>query len=214
MKYLITIIFTVFLFGLHGQETSGNQSFLKIVSSNYRSLTADLIEFGRIVQDSGTFYLTEGTIVFDNDGNTIQTITKNKVIDEKDVEKTLAALKSENYKPAPGNFPKVFFIQLQPKKGDSVNVLDLRLQISDKIDRKLMTNNLGTSYGADKGDGVANIEIEVNDWDRALPLIIETLINEDVLNNCVIGKRVYFEEDDYNYELIYPIDFNGSIYPY
>ena len=55
---------------------------------------------------------------------------------------------------------------------------------------------------------------EVKDWEKALSLALEILNTENVLENCLVGRRLYLEEEDWNYVIVYPIAFDGMFYPY
>ncbi len=83
------------------------------------------------------------------------------------------------------------YLQLRPKDESNIGVLDLALSISDKTDKAMMMNNFGFGYGISMGDNVANMEFEVTDWDKALQMTLEIINNNNLLNNFIIGKRLY-----------------------
>jgi hypothetical protein len=216
MKISGIIVIAFMLLGFMDQENekAGKKVNINFISSDYTSESSDVIEFNKIVQDSVNYYHIEGKISFDSDGNTIQTITKNKIISKKDVDAIVVALKKKNYRHNFNNYNKVLYIQLRAKNEGDSDISDLGLSVSDKIEKALFNGNLGISYGTAMGDGVANMEFEVKDWEKALSLALEILNTENVLENCLVGRRLYLEEEDWNYEIVYPIAFDGMFYPY
>jgi hypothetical protein len=101
------------------------------------------------------------------------------------------------------------FIQLRPKNENDLEVLDLRQKIETKLESVLSNNGIGEWVAGDLGPGGANMLFEVTDWNKAFQLVIEQLNTEGLINNCLISKRLYTADTDWNYEIVYPVDFQG-----
>jgi len=214
MKYLLLTLLSFFVLGLNGQKDSisANNNVIHVLHSYYKKEMTDKLSFNSIVKDSVSLYNIKGTIRFDNDGNTIQKTTRKKKIREKKIAKILEKLKKQGYMPAFEDHPMVLYIQIQAK--DNKNILQKGKIISQKIDDKLMRNSLGETYGLNQGENVVNVEFSTKDINKALDFVFEALQSEDILQNSIIGYRLYFEKDDYNYEIIYPLGYSGIFYPY
>lgn len=104
----------------------------------------------------------------------------------------------------------MLFIQF---KGNE-DVLNNCQKISEKIDKALMIHALGQSYGLSFGDGTANVEYELTNWDAGLAEVMKVLQQENVLHHVVLGKRIYLTEDDYNYDIFYPLNYSGLVNPF
>ncbi|WP_281764370.1 hypothetical protein [Neptunitalea lumnitzerae] len=98
---------------------------------------------------------------------------------------------------------------MQPKNENDLQVLDLRHSIEEKIHEKLNSNGLGEWIAGDLGPGGANMLFEVTEWEKSIQLIMDILNQESLLDKSLIMKRLNTAEDDWNYEIIYPIDYNG-----
>jgi len=217
MKLLGTIIIAFLLFGFINQEEvkSDKNTQVSIISSYYKfDNISTTIEFSRIVQTASDYYNIEGKISFDPEGNTIQKMTKKDVIKKDDIPTIESKLEEKNFKQNIVNSPVVLFIQIQAKNNNELNISDLENSISETFDEQFTSKNLGTSYGTALGDGVINLELEVTDLNKALNLTLNILENKNLLDISLVGERVYIEEEDWNYEIFYPIDFDGSFYPY
>lgn len=211
MKNIVTILITIFALSCNNQtnEKPNEKVEIEYVSSNYRNETEGKIEFSRIVKDSSNLNLVEGEISFDENYNTLQKITNKKIVSKSEVDSIKSTLKNKGYRESFDNIGKIIFVQMQPKNENDLQVLDLRNSMEEKIHEKLNSNGLGEWVAGDLGPGGANMLFEVNDWDKSIKLIVEILNNENLLDVSLIMKRLNTAEDDWNYEIIYPIDYNG-----
>ena len=207
----INVMFSTGLFTQNSIRDKKDQNF-KIIKSFYTKDSPDEISFYRILQDFGSLYYTKGKAAFDADGNVIQKIIKNKKISQNNLEKYIAKASKGRSLEIIKDSPKVIFIQLETRYNPEI--FAKRKEISKKIDDRLKVDNLGSSYGIDIGNNVVNMEFEINDWNDAFSIILNILQKEKVLQHCIIGKRVYIEADDYLYEIVYPIDYEGEFYPF
>ena len=182
---------------------------MEYISSSYRNETEDKIEFSRIVKDSSSFNLIEGEIRFNAYFNTVQTITNKKIISESNIDSIKSSLQEKGYHENFDSFEKIVFVQIQPKNKHDIQILDLRHSIEDKVHNILKDNEIGEWIAGDLGPGGANMLFEVRHWGRAISLIMKILNQEGILNQSLIVKRLNTSKNDWNYKIIYPIDYEG-----
>jgi len=83
MKKLIAILFMFSVaFTINAQE-------YKIINAVYSIESDDIISFSRIIKNEKVNHLTEGEIAFDNDGNCMESISKQIIINAKNLEKII-----------------------------------------------------------------------------------------------------------------------------
>lgn len=93
---------------------------------------------------------------------------------------------------------------------DDMAELNMRQTIEPKIIDTLESKGLGKWDAGDFGAGGINMLFEVNDVERAIPLIHQVLSNYKLDSHTVIGRRIYTSADDWFYEVLYPIGFTGD----
>jgi hypothetical protein len=49
----------------------------------------------------------------------------------------------------------------------------------------------------------------VDDWNKSLKVAIEVLRTEDLLEHVLIAKRVMITKEDWSYEIIFPVEYQG-----
>ncbi len=211
MKNIGIILLTFLFWGCNSQTNKKPTEKVDIeyISSNYKNETEDKIEFSRIIKDSSTLNLIEGEIRFDGNYNTLQTIKNKRIISETEIDSINSNLKRKGYRDNFDNFGKIIFVQMQPKNENDFQVLDLRHKVEEKIHKKLKSNGIGEWVAGDLGPGGANMLFEVTEWNKSIPIIMNVLNQEGLLKNSLIMKRLNTAKDDWNYEIIYPIDYDG-----
>jgi len=211
MKNIGIILITIFALSCNNQTNNKLTEKVKIeyVSSNYKNETEGKIEFSRIVKDSSNLNLIEGEISFDENYNTLQKITSKRKVSESELDSIKASLKNKGYRERFDNVGKIIFVQMQPKNENDIQVLDLRNSMEEKIHEKLNSNGLGEWIAGDLGPGGANMLFKVTEWEKSIQLIMDLLNQENLLDKSLIMKRLNTAEDDWNYEIIYPIDYDG-----
>ena len=211
MKNIGIILITIFALSCNNQTNKKPTEKVEIeyISSNYKNETDEKIEFRRIVKDSANLNLIEGQISFDENYNTLQKITNKKIVSESEIDSIKSSLKNKGYRDGFDNIGKVIFVQMQPKNENDLEVLDLRHSMEEKIHEKLNSNGLGEWIAGDLGPGGANMLFKVTEWKKSIPMIMNILNQEGLLKNSLIMKRLNTAEDDWNYEIIYPIDYDG-----
>ncbi len=93
------------------------------------------------------------------------------------------------------------------KYENNSKVLDLRHSMEEKIHEKLNRNKIGEWIAGDSG--VANMLFNVTEWKKSIPIIMNILNREGLLKNSLIMKRLNTAGDDWNNEIIYPIEYDG-----
>ena len=205
MKQFLIILSVLVFSTAYAQE---HKAEFKIINSSYSKDVNDQIEFANITQDGTQYYLTEGKIAFDNDGNCLQSITKKEEVKESKIAALVSKQKSDLGLSQEGITP-VFYIQFQ-----GADAVGRSQDIATKIDNLFMSKGFGQTYGLSEGDGVSNVEFETTQKEQALTSIMNILQAEKLLQHCIIGQRVYLDGDDYNYHIFYPIGFEGVVNPY
>ncbi|GFZ78502.1 hypothetical protein GCM10011531_05080 [Aquaticitalea lipolytica] len=211
MKNIGIILIIFFALSCNNKTNKKPTEKVKIeyLSSNYKNETEEKIEFSRIVKDSSNLNLIEGEISFDENYNTLQKITNKKIVLEPEVDSIKSALKNKGYRESFDNIGKIIFVQMQPKNENDFQVLDLLHSMEEKIHEELNSNGLGEWAAGDLGPGGANMLFKVTEWEKSVQLIMGILNQENLLDKSLIMKRLNTAEDDWNYEIIYPIDYNG-----
>lgn len=106
----------------------------------------------------------------------------------------------------------VMFIQIIPDSTmgtfDVLRFLNFRQKIEEQIDEALKRKNLGEWFAGDMGVG-ANMLFFITDWDKANEAVMEILKQENLLDHVLITKRIGTSEDDWNYEVVYPLEYEG-----
>lgn len=106
----------------------------------------------------------------------------------------------------------VMFIQIVPDSTmgtlKSLGFLNLRQEVEGKIDDRLQNENLGGWFAGDMGAG-GNMLFYISDWNNATKAVLKVLKDEDLLDHVLIAKRIMTAEDDWNYEVVYPIGYEG-----
>ena len=170
----------------------------------------EAIEFVRIVQDSTGLRKISGTLSSDRNYNTAQSIVQVDDIEEHELEGALKALTAKGFKHQLEDDNKdVLFVQLQLSGKDTMELLELRHQTEGEINRRLSVSSMGRFIAGDLGPGGANMLFETEDWVAALQLILEQLNGEGLAGDCLIAKRVYTAEDDWAYDIVYPVAYEG-----
>lgn len=211
MKQILRFLSLLVFFGCNNSQKQ-NLNFkpmnLEYKYSYYKNEN-DTIEFVRIVKDSSNIRQIKGTISFDSNYNTCQKITHIKNIQINEMENIESELLEKGFRNKFDNKKNLMFIQIRPKDENDLKVLDLRHKLETKIESRLSNNGIGEWVAGDLGPGGANMLFEVSDWDNSFQLVIELLNSEGLINNCLISKRLYTADDDWNYEVVYPTDYDG-----
>jgi len=121
------------------------------------------------------------------------------------------------WKPVSGQRPAVLFVQMDPKpehqKESLLNLMaifDERNTVEGEISEALELHQLGSWAASDLGPGGMNILFEVSDVNAALPVVLQALARHKAQSRVRIARQLLTAPDDWRYEVIYPVAFNGT----
>ncbi len=185
----------------------------RILKSFYK-MNADTIEFKRILTIDSRLIVQEGQVFL---GEYALTHQRFKTIEEfKNDKQILDSLESSFNKQ--GLVTKmttekdVMFIQIIPDSTmgtfDALRFLSFRQEIEGQLDEVLRNNNLGEWFAGDMGAG-ANMLFFITDWDKANEAVMEFLKKENLLDHVLITKQLGTSEGEWNYEVVYPLEYEG-----
>jgi hypothetical protein len=105
----------------------------------------------------------------------------------------------------------LLFVQIEGKAfKDDMAELRMRQEIEPNLKDTLESNGFGTWVAGDFGAGGINMLFEVNNVERAIPVIHQVLLHYKLAGHAVIGRRIYTSANDWYYEVLYPIGFTGD----
>ena len=169
----------------------------------------DTIEYVRIVQDPTGLRKISGVLSQDSNYNTVQSIAQIEEIEEPGLEGALNALKAKGFKEQLEDKKDVLFVQLQVSGKGTLPLLELRHQLEIKIHNHLSAHGMGRFIAGDLGPGGANMLFEVEDWPAAFQWILGQLQAEALADACLIAKRIYTADEDWSYDVVYPVAYAG-----
>ncbi len=186
----------------------------KLILKAFYKKSNDTIEFRRILASNSEIALQNGQLYLDEYGLTYQRFEA--VTTFKNESKTIDSLsmhfEKEGWAAKLGKERDVMFIQIIPDSAmsnlESFGFVDLRQSVEDKIDEALKRGHLGEWFAGDMGAG-GNMLFFIDDWDSATELALEILNEEGLLDHVLVTKRIMIGENDWNYEIVYPVEFEG-----
>jgi len=186
----------------------------KLVLRTFYKKPKDTVEFRRILAGDAEVVLQNGQLYTDEYTLTHQrfaAVTKFKNL-PKTVDSLSTLFEKEGWATKLGKERDVMFIQIVPDSTmsnlESFGFVDLRQSVEDKIDEALKRGKLGEWFAGDMGAG-GNMLFFIDDWDSAHELVLEVLNDEGLLDHVLITKRIMTGENDWMYEVVYPVEFEG-----
>jgi hypothetical protein len=192
-------------------EFSNNRG--RIIKSFYKK-DNDTINFQRILINDTDLMLQTGQIFVGEYALTHQRLKNVRHFnnDEKIIDSLTSYFLNEGHKSKLGDDRDVMFIQIVPDSTmgniESLGFLNLRQDIEERIDERLKKKNLGEWFAGDMGAG-GNMLFFINDWDNATKTVNEVLLEENLIEHVLIAKRIMTAKDDWNYEIVYPLEYEG-----
>jgi hypothetical protein len=114
-----------------------------------------------------------------------------------------------NWTPYKSNL--TLFVQIEPSAfKNEMDALSKRQEIEQEIETALKSENLGQWTAGDLGPGGANMLFEVSNFNNAISIILEVLSKANLDSKTIIGRRINTKSEDWFYEVIYPITYNGA----
>jgi hypothetical protein len=176
--------------------------------------TSDTIEFKRVLSNgtalkvqSGQIFLGNYALIHQKFSSVQQLPTSDNVLDS-----LRALFKTNGFVEKILDDRDVMFVQIVPDTAmdnlDALGFLNLRQNIEGKIDERLQSRNLGEWFAGDMGAG-GNMLFFVDDWSKAMETVTEVLKEEELLDHVLIAKRIMTTKEDWSYEVVYPIEYQG-----
>jgi hypothetical protein len=185
----------------------------KIIKTLYK-IGKDTILFKRIIGNDAEMILQTGKLYHNQSYLTEQFIVQVNQFanDEKIIDSLTSYYTQQGLIMKSDADQEVMFVQIIPDSTmsnlDQLRFLNLRQEIEDKIDEALKVRSLGKWFAGDMGVG-ANMLFFINDWEKASETTLKILKQENLIDHVLIAKRIVITKDDWNYEIIYPIEFSG-----
>ena len=198
MKYILTTL-TILLSSIaFAQKTT-----IKLLDTKYYYESSESkTYYKRLVSFNGTTYYAEGHISFDNEGRTIQKLDKFK----KKV--NYVKIKNTNYTSMLEDYEKMAVIQFTNAEGNEDKIRN----VVARLDEELMIANIASDNGLSFDNGVGIAEYFLTNSDAAFQKIFNELKDEKMIDDILLGHRVYMDGDDYNIEIFYPLKYEGTFW--
>ena len=137
-----------------------------------------------------------------------QDFIKQETISKTDLFKIKSEYSSYNWTPLK-NTPTLF-VQINGSAFTyDLEPWDKREAILDQIEKSLQKSGNAEWIGCDVGPGGLNLIFELENISGAIPKILDILSKYGYDKKTIIGRRINTTEDDWFYEVIYPLDYNG-----
>ena len=189
-------------------EFQNNNS--EILTSLYK-FENDTVQIVRILNKDGNLSLKLGKIWMGDYALINQEFTSTIKIADKD--STQAKYEGEGFKCRLYIERDVMFIQIIPDSSMSnlevLGFLNYRQEIEKKIDIALKQNNIGEWFAGDLGAG-ANMLFFIDNWDLAIKTVMAELLKEELMNHVIITKRLTIAPGDWTYEIVFPVEYEGT----
>ncbi|WP_075604011.1 hypothetical protein [Saccharicrinis aurantiacus] len=185
----------------------------KVIKSFYK-ISSDTISFARLVTKGNDLFLSRGKIFYNQDYLTEQTL--DKVVKETNNERTIDSLTNyfnkEKLLEISEREELVMFVQIIPDSAMTslqyFRFTNLRHKIEGKIENELQSLGIGQWIAGDMGAG-ANMLFTTRNWELAFRTVQEILSKENLIDHVLITKRIITAEADWNYEIVYPVEYEG-----
>jgi hypothetical protein len=177
-------------------------------------MNKDTIEFRRILTNDSRLFVQAGQVFLGEYALTHQRFRGREEFENKEaiLDSLEASFSNQGLVTKMSTEKDVMFIQIIPDSTmgtfDALGFLNFRQEIEGEIDEALQSKNLGEWFAGDMGAG-ANMLFFITDWDKANELVMEILKQENLLDHVLITKRIGTSEADWNYEIIYPLEYEG-----
>lgn len=183
-----------------------------MVSTFYKK-DGDTLRFRKIVRRNSRLLCLSGTLL-EEKAIIHQSFTYNSAV-ELGMDSLTSLLLSQGFDYPEGEETEMF-IQIVPDSAMSTfqffKFMNLRQNLEDEVDEKLKESNLGKWSGGDMGAG-ANMLFTIRDWDNAMKVVTKVLHEEGLLNHVLIARRIMLSHDNWTYDVVYPVEYQGIFNP-
>lgn len=183
----------------------------KILASLYK-LQNDTLQFLRALDSGGDIKLKFGKIWIGDYAIIHQTFDSTIITSNKEIEEFVSNYKQAGFSNQLSNERDVMFIQIVPDSTmtslQALGFLNYRQEVEEIIDEALIKNRSGEWFAGDMGAG-GNMLFFIDDWELAIETVIEELEKEKLLDHVLIARRHNTDVDDWIYEVVFPVEFEG-----
>ena len=176
------------------------KSFIK--KEHNRILTCKIEGDNEVVIQTGEVgeYVKSVKLNFEND------TLRNNYINQK-----VNELSEQGYQKVKFDDSVVLFVQIHPPKNKTNNLLDVfdkYEELQEIFDKPIYERHIGYFATSDLGAGV-NLLYNIWDEKKGVDVIMEVINSNQLAEQTIIAKRIYKTEQDWDYQIIYPKNFNG-----
>ncbi len=179
-------------------------------------LAGDTLHVARLLTQKGVYALHRYNLLEGRE--TTQRAAPVRVVPPDSVRAAVAGLAARyRWRPFSSKAPEVLFVQIEPSQApEKVGWLSLmatmneRNSLADELEEALQQKHLGDWMASDLGPGGMNILSEVTNTAAALPVLVRTLESRRLQQRARIAHRLPTKADDWRYEVVYPLNFNGK----
>jgi len=199
-----------------GQELASNANKslvepLAITSEQWTlyNMQDSLVHVQRLMSSDSGLTLLSYDINISRTEAAVQTfISRKQKIDSSEAE--LLRLQNSKLSWKPYQDTLTLFVQIDGAAfKDDMEELLTRQAVEKEIGDALKNEKLGEWVAGDLGPGGANMLFEVNDINKSVSIILSALKTSGFNKNIRIGRSIGFDAENWFYEVIYPINFNG-----
>ena len=204
MKYLFTIAWVVLLSGV----ASAQKTTIRLLDSKYFYYGSESTTyFKRLISLDGTTYYVAGHISFDDEGRTIQKL------DEFRKDAGLTKIEGDDYVPNSKDpmfqeYAGIAYIQFKNAEGNRERIKN----VVARLNNELMQKNAAVDNDLNFDNGVGIAEYFMKDPGVTFQTIFDLLEEEGMIDDVLLGQRVYMDGDDYNVEIFYPLKYEGTFW--
>ena len=121
-----------------------------------------------------------------------------------------------HWQPYVSSSPQELFVQVDPEGEhreetflNIIAIMNQRNNLEEAISDELARQQLGSWAASDLGPGGMNILYDVKSATAALPAVVRTLEAHQAQGRARIARRLMTSDDDWRYEVVYPVGFTG-----
>jgi hypothetical protein len=187
----------------------------KILASLYK-LQNDTLQFLRALDSGGEAKLKFGKIWMGDYALLHQVFDSTIITDKKEIYEFVNNYKQVGFSNQLSDERDVMFIQIVPDSTmtslQAFGFLNYRQEVEEIIDEAFIKNRCGEWFAGDMGAG-GNMLFFIDDWELAIQTVIEELKKENLLDHVLIARRHNTDADDWTYEVVFPVEFEGVFNP-
>lgn len=204
----ISIFFTVLLIISCSNQASQNKLYSNksyYHTNTYYKTFNDTIYYSRYLEDSLSLTRLFGSITIDSLRFTTQNILDSQVINKNQKYDSVNDLIMIGYRNKGMIGENIMRVKLLPNNYNFLEVLSLRHEMEEEIDSIFHEERTGSWFAGDSG----NMLFEISNWDKSLDIVIKVATNRNINDQILIARSVYISEDNWNYDIVYPLYFEG-----